>query len=286
MICKQKKWVGGRLARLFAGVLLAASTNAQAIDIYAVTEGGILARFDSATPGTVPQLGLVSGLGAGESVVGLDFRPSNGRLYALSKDPANAGRLYSVDRTTGAATLVATLAADPADLDVPYTLLSGTKFGMNFNPVADRLRVVSDSGMNIRVNPATGLVITDVTLNPGPPNVVGVAYINSYAGAASTTLYDIDSSSDSLLIQNPPNNGSVATVGALGVDTTAIAGFDIVTVGSDNSAYATFTVGGTVGLYSINLASGAATSLGSVGGNLELIALAVLPDYLFRNGFD
>jgi hypothetical protein len=194
--------------------------------------------------------------------------------------------LYSVDRTTAAATLVATLAADPADTDFPYTSLSGTKFGMNFNPIVDRLRVVSDNGMNIRVNPATGLVITDNALNPGTPNVVGVAYINSYAGSASTTLYDIDSSTDSLLVQNPVNNGTVTTVGALGVDTTGIAGFDIVTLGSDNSAYATFTVSGTVGLYSINLLTGAATSLGSVGGNLELIALAVLPDYLFRNGFD
>jgi len=285
MLREIHKWIAA-LPRVSAGVMLAASAHVQAIDIYAVTEGGILARFDSATPGTVPQLEVVTGLGAGESIVGLDFRPSNGKLYVLTKDPTSSGRLYSVDRTTAAATLVATLAADPADTDFPYTSLSGTKFGMNFNPIVDRLRVVSDNGMNIRVNPATGLVITDNALNPGTPNVVGVAYINSYAGAASTTLYDIDSSSDSLLQQNPVNNGTVTTVGALGIDTTAIAGFDIVTLGSDNSAYATFTVGGTVGLYSINLLTGAATSLGSVGGNLELIALAVLPDYLFRNGFD
>jgi len=286
MSCKQKKWFGHRLARLFAGVLLAASANVQAIDIYAVTEGGILARFDSATPGTVPQLGLVTGLGAGESVVALDFRPSNGKLYALSKDAASAGRLYSVDRTTGAATLVGTLAADPADIDNPYTTLAGTKFGINFNPISDRLRVVSNVGMNIRVSPNNGLVITDPAINPGTANIVGVAYINSYAGAASTTLYDIDSSSDSLLIQNPPNNGSLTTVGALGVDFTDIAGFDIVTLGADNYGYATLTVGGTVGLYSINLSTGAASALGNVGGDLPAIGLAILPDYLFRNGFD
>src|SRR6478735_5894510 len=106
MICNQKKWFGGRLAKLFAGVMLAASVNVQAIDIYAVTTNGILARFDSATPGTVPQLDLVTGLGVGEDIVGLDFRPANGGLYALTKDAAAAGRLYSVDRTSGVATLV------------------------------------------------------------------------------------------------------------------------------------------------------------------------------------
>jgi len=286
MIRKVHKWITALPKVAVAGAMLAASVNVQAIDIYAVTEGGILARFDSATPGTVPQLGLITGLGAGESVVGLDFRPSNGRLYALSKDAADAGRLYSVDRTTGAATLAATLAADPADVDNPYTTLSGTKFGINFNPVSDRLRVVSSAGMNIRVNPGTGLVITDPAINPGTANVVGVAYINSYAGATSTTLYDSDSSSDSLLIQNPPNNGTLMTVGAFGVDFTDIAGFDIVTLGADNYAYATLTVGGTVGLYSINLSTGAASALGNVGGDLPVIGLAILPDYLFRNGFD
>ena len=265
-------------------MMLVASAHVQAIDIYAVTEGGVLARFDSATPGTVPQLDVVTGLGAGESIIGLDFRPANGGLYALTKDAAAAGRLYRIERTSGVATLVAPLA--PIDVSDPYTALSGTKFGINFNPIADRLRVVSDVGMNIRVNPGTAGVLTDNAINPGPANIVGVAYINSYAGAASTTLYDIDSSNDSLLLQNPPNNGTVTTVGALGVDTTGIAGFDIVTLGSNNFAYATFTVGGTVGLYSINLATGAATSLGSVGGNLELITLAILPDYLFHNGFD
>jgi hypothetical protein len=286
MICNQEKWFGGKLARLFAAMLLAASAHVQAIDIYAVTEGGILARFDSATPGTVPQLGLVTGLGAGESVVGLHFRPSNGRLYALTKDPASSGRLYSVDRTTGAATLVGTLAADPVDVDSPYTALGGTKFGMSFNPVLDRLRVVSNAGMNVRINPSTGLVITDPAINPGAANVVGVAYINSYAGATITTLYDIDSSVDSLLTQIPANNGTLITVGALGVDFTDIAGFDVVTLGADNYAYATLVVGGTVGLYSINLSTGAATSLGNVGGDLAVIGLAILPDYLFHNGFD
>src|SRR5258705_12461212 len=126
MIRKPQKWLAGQLAKVFAGVLLAAAANVQAIDIYAVTAGGILARFDSATPGTPSLLVLISGLGPGESVVGLDFRPANGKLYALTKDGAGTGSLYSVDRITGFATFVTTLAADPVDLPSPYTALSGT----------------------------------------------------------------------------------------------------------------------------------------------------------------
>src|SRR5581483_1695827 len=130
-------------------------------------------------------------------------------------DAGGVGRLYTIDTATAAATLVATLAADPADLTNPYTTLSGASFGVDFNPVADRLRLVSDAGQNLRVNPANGLVTTDADLNPGMPHVVGVAYTNSFAGASATTLYDIDSASDTLLIQNPPNNGTLTAVGPL-----------------------------------------------------------------------
>lgn len=269
----------------FAGLLLAASAQAFAVDIYAVTSGGIFARFDNASPGSLDALTLITGLSAGETVIGMDFRPSTRQLYIVTK-ASGVGRLYTVNPDTAAATLVETLAADPADAASPYTSLSGTRFGINFNPVPDRLRIVSDSGMNIRVNPATALVITDSSLNPGSPHVVAVAYTNSYAGATATTIYDIDSTSNSLFIQNPPNNGTVSVVGALGVDTSDVVGFDILSLGGTNIAYATFTVGGTVGLYTIDLVTGAATLVGNVGGNPALIGIAIDQDRIFRNGFE
>ncbi|HET7065555.1 MAG TPA: DUF4394 domain-containing protein [Rudaea sp.] len=272
---------------MFAAALLAGPANAAAIGIHGVTADGTFVRFDSATPGVLNLLVLgISGLGAGETIAGLDIRPANGKLYALTIGSGGAGRLYTLNPASGAASLVGLLSADPADVDAPYTALSGTKFGMNFQPAVDRLRVVSDSGMNIRINPATTGVITDVALNPGTPHVVGIAYTNSYPGASVTTLYDIDSGSDALLNQSNANGGLLASVGSLGVATSDIVGFDIVSLNGDDFAYATLRVGGTVGLYTINLTTGAAGLVGSVLGNPPIIGLAIEPDYIFHNGFD
>ncbi len=283
---RSRKRFSDSVPNAIAGLLLACSANTWAFDIYAVTTSGILARFDNATPSTLDLVQSITGLGVGESVIGIDIRPADLKLYALTRDLNNNGRLYTIDRATSAATPIGTLAADPTDLSSPYTTLSGAYFGMNFNPVVDRLRLVGDNGMNMRVNPNMALVLTDNALNPGSPNVVGVAYINSFAGATSTTLYDIDSASDTLHLQNPPNNGTLTTVGALGVDTSGIVGFDITTIDATDFAYATLSVGGTVGLYSINLSSGAATLVGDVGGNLAAISIAIEPDRIFQNGFN
>lgn len=271
------KWFVPALRAMFAAALLTCSAGTAAIGIYGVTADGVFVRFDSATPGVLNLLILsVSGLGAGETIVGLDIRPADQKLYALTIDGSSVGRLYTLNRTTGAASLVGTLSAQ----------LSGTKFGMNFQPVVDRLRVVSDSGMNIRVDPDTATVIIDVALNPPTPHVVAIGYTNSYVGAATTALYDIDSGNDSLLIQTNANGGILAPVGALGVATSDIVGFDIVSLGGNDFAYATLRVAGTVGLYAISLATGAATLVGSVLGNPSIIGLAVEPDSIFHNGFD
>jgi hypothetical protein len=282
-----RKFLVRTFRAVFAVLLLACSASATAIGIYGVTADGALVRFDSTTPGVLNLLVLsIAGLGAGETIVGLDIRPIDGKLYALTIGSGGSGRLYTVNRTTGAASLLGMLSADPADVDAPYTGLSGTKFGMNFQPVVDRLRVVSDSGMNIRINLTTTAVITDVDLNPGTPHVVGIAYTNSYVGAVATALYDIDSGSDALFNQSNANGGVLASVGPLNVATGDVVGFDIVSIGGSDIAYATLRVGGTVGLYTINLTTGAAALVGSVLGNPPIIGLAIEPDSIFHNGFD
>ncbi len=259
---------------------------AHAIAIFALTNLDSIVEFDSATPGTVHALPTLVGFGAGEDLIGIDLRPANQRLYALTRSPVNVGHLYTINTSTGEATLIGTLAADPADVTVPYTALSGIHFGMNFNPVPDRLRLVSDDGTDMRVNADTALVITDAAMNPGTPHVVGVAYTNSFAGATTTTLYDIDSTSDHLLIQNPPNNGTLIDIGALGVAAGDTLGFDIATLAAVNYAYAGLTVGGTTGLYTINLTSGAASLLGNIGtGSVPVISIAADVDYIFSSGF-
>ena len=270
-----------------SGLLLSLSAlNAQAETAYLLAGNHLLHRFVTDTPGAFDASIPLSGLGAGETAIGMDARPLTRQLYVLTQDAANAGRIYTLNSDTGAATLVATLAADPADLTDPYTALGGTSFGVDFNPVPDRLRVESNALQNLRVNPATGLVTTDNALNPGTPQIVGSGYTNSYAGAPSTTLYTLDANADVLAIQNPPNNGTLVMVGALGFDFSQLAGFDIAGGSGVQTAYAALTVGGLSGFYRIDLTTGGATLFGQLPGSPPIIDMAVSLDIVFYNGFE
>jgi Domain of unknown function (DUF4394) len=256
---------------------------AHGVALFALTNVSTIVEFDSATSTTVRTMPALLGFGLGENLVGIALRPANQRLYALTRNAANAGALYTINTSTGVATLVAALTPAAAS---SYTSLSGTRFAMKFNPSVDRLRLVSDDGTDMRVVADTAQVLVDTPLNPGSPHIVGVAYTNSFAGAASTTLYDIDSSTDTLSTQNPPNSGMLNVVGALGFDVSAELGFDIATLATVNYAYAGFTVGGTSKLYTIDLTSGAASALGNIGsGSVPIISLVADVDYVFRNGF-
>jgi len=242
--------------------------------IFAVTTGNALLRFDSAAPGTILSTTAITGLQASETLLGIDFRPATGQLYGLG----STSRLYAIDTTTGVATQVG---ASPF-----ATALSGVDFGVDFNPTVDRLRVVSDADQNLRLNPNNGtLAAEDSPLayavgDPhvgANPNVVGSAYTNNFAGATTTTLYAIDSNLDILAIQNPPNSGILNTVGSLGVNTSGLAGFDIA---AGSMVFASLTVGGVVRLFTINLSTGAATLVGSIGtGTTAIRDIAVVPEW-------
>jgi hypothetical protein len=244
--------------------LLLASASALAQTIVGLNDGNALVRFPAAAPGTVLATTPVTGLQAGDTLLGIDVRPATGQLYGL----ATGGRLYTIDPATGVATLASTL----------NVALSGTVFATDFNPVPDRLRVISDSGQNLRINVTTGETLVDGAINPAGSFIAGAAYINSVGGAATTALYDIDVVASRLLLQNPPNDGTVTPVGPLGValDAGGSVGFDVRTVGATNTAYAVLRVAGTTGLYTVNLATGAATLVGPVGGNPSLRGMAVL----------
>jgi hypothetical protein len=242
--------------------LFAGAAQTRAVTLYGVSVSNQLVRFDSATPANVTTIGAITGLQAGENILGIDFRPATGQLYALG----STSRLYVINLSTGAATAVGTAGA--------FTL-SGTDFGFDFNPTVDRLRVVSNTGQNLRLNPNDGtLTANDGALNPGTPSVTAAAYTNSFAGATATTLYDIDTNSDRLLIQNPPNAGTLVDVGALGVNADGVNGFDITT--GNNTAFAALQVGGATGLYRINLTTGAATLIGQIGSGAALRGLAIV----------
>jgi hypothetical protein len=240
--------------------------TAHAEPIIGLTVANSLVTFDSATPGTATAPVPVTGLGGGETLHAIDRRPANGFLYGLG----SLNNLYTVNATTGAATLIGGGGFS----------LNGISFGFDFNPVVDRIRVTSHLDQNLRLNPNDGtLTATDTLLayaagdpNAGVnPNVVGSAYTNSFAPSPrmtpGTTLYDIDSNLDILAIQNPPNNGTLNTVGALGIDLISeLLGFDISGVTGTG-----FLANGS-SFYTVNLATGAATLVGNTAAPLIGIA--------------
>ena len=202
---------------------------------------------------------------AGENILGIDFRVATGQLYALG----SASRLYTINLLTGAATQVGSAGAFS---------LSGSSFGFDFNPTVDRIRVVSDAGQNLRLNPNDGtLTATDVALNPGTPNVIGSGYTNTDLDPGTgTALYAIDSIADALYQQNPPNDGALVLVGSLGLDIGGAGAFDIAFPG--NIGYAALLVGGVTSLYQINLGTGAATLVGAIGnGATGISGLSAVP---------
>ena len=241
--------------------------------VYAVDVDGRLISFRVNAPDKI-SIQLVTGLQAGEKLLGIDFRPADGKMYGLG----SSSRLYTVDRATGAAAVVGD--------GTPFTpALAGQAHGFDVNPAADKIRVHTDVDQNLRLDPVTGKVVaSDGALafaagdpNFGQsPNIVGAAYTNSVSPApATTTLYGIDSTRDLLVQLANPNDGQVSTLGTLGVDVDQVAGFDI--NGAGNTAYAILRVGAEVGFYTIDITSGAASKAGTITYPLPLAGMAIEP---------
>lgn len=235
---------------------IAIPTNSVA---YSVDESNNLLVFDFMASG-LPISKAIMGLQPNEMILGIDMRPANGQLYALG----SSSRVYTLNLATGAATVVGGQLS---------TLLNGTSFGFDFNPTVDRIRVVSNTGQNLRLDPTTAAVTIDGTLNPGTPMISAAAYTNNFPGATTTTLFDIDAGTDKLYIQTPPNNGTLAEVGSLGINVELNNGFDI--GGTSNKAYALLRVGGLTKMYSINLTTGAASLFSEFPSNVRGLAIGL-----------
>lgn len=233
---------------------LAIKTNPIA---YATSADNKLFRFNPMSP-MMNSVDLI-GLSNGETVVGLDFRPVNGALYAIT----NQSRLLTVNTANGQVTAIGS-ALMPA--------LSGTSFGFDFNPTVDRIRLVSNTGQNLRLHPDLGTVVfTDGMLNPGTPNVNSGAYDNNFASSTATTLYVIDSENDMMYRQIPPNAGTLVQVGPLGVNIEAENGFDV--GGASNMAFGLLKSNNMTAVYRLNLTNGAATKVADF--NINATAMAV-----------
>lgn len=229
---------------------------------YAVDEANNLLIFNPAAPQTVITK-AITGLQAGEQIHGIDFRPANGQLFAFAVGMNGAARLYVLNTASGAATAVGT----------GFTVSStATSFAFDFNPTVDRIRLISNTGQNLRLNPNDGTIAaTDGNINPGSPAVSGAAYTNNFNGTTSTVLFVLDGGN--LYRQDPPNNGTLVSIGALNQTVLSGNGFDI--GGRSGTAYAILTSGTTTQLYTVNLTTGALTAAGMFSSRVRGFALGL-----------
>lgn len=258
-----------------------------------------LIQFDISNPNQLNSPVPVTGLGPGETLVGIDVRPQTGKLYGLTRSGGGV-RLYVISPQTGVAVPLTPTPVQFDDGQGNPVAVEGTRFEFDFNPTVDRIRVVTNAGQNFRLNPNTGQIIDGNTGSPtavagvnpdGPINgaataLDGTAYTNNAPNVSVTTQYTLDAASNSLLIQNPPNSGTQTqprpiTLKGSPLDFTAVNGFDIpagidVTTANQPASgqgLAVLTVAGTPGLYRIDLATGAADRLGDLGSNMGLGAV-------------
>lgn len=247
--------------------------------VWALSARGELLRVNAGVPQQVQQRVAVSGLEVGDRWVGIDFRVARGVLYALSA----RGRLYTLDLATGRASRV-------GQQDVE---LIGTRFAMDFNPAVDRIRVMSDSGQNLRLHPDTGAV---VARDPAPayaagdpadgqrPLIAAAGYTYNKVNEKLTSNYAIDLARGTLVLQGSregvvpevsPNTGRLFTVGALATGALDDAALDIADI--DNTALAALATRGRTRLFRLDLASGQATLLGTLADGGPITGLAIEP---------
>jgi hypothetical protein len=254
----------GALALIAAAA--AASTAGQAATMVALKDGKAVVWIDTEqkrVTGTAP-------LAGGASLIGFDVRPADGKLYGLTAD----GVIVTVEARTG---------KWEKKSELTEKLPVGVMFAVDFNPAADRLRVVTHTGMSYRINVDDGKTIVDGSLKyaeadahkGATPKVTAVAYSNSFAGTKETTLYDIDLSTGTLVKQVPPNDGTLNTIGTLGAKIDGAVAFDILSDGKGGNS-GLMLAGGT--LYAVDLASGMTKSTGKIAGLTGVISdIAVLP---------
>ena len=248
------------------GLLAMTSPAASAATIAALQNGTTIVWIDTEQKNVTGAVTLQNGA----SLVGIDVRPADGKLYGLARD----GAVVTVDVKTGAWQKVSQL-SEPLPKD--------GAIAVDFNPVADRMRVLGANGLNLRVNVADGTATVDGALKYAPtdaamsktPMVAAGAYTNSQAGAKETTLYDVDSASATLLKQAPPNDGVLATVGTLGVTLGNAVAFDVWSDGMGRNV-GWLVSGGA--LHTVDLSTGKATTVGPIAGLKGAVGdIAILP---------
>jgi trimeric autotransporter adhesin len=257
----------GLLSLAFANASVAAQpATPPAFDLAALAADNTLVTFRSDGPRETRSTKIS---GTDGPLIGIDVRPADGKLYGISE----GGTIYTIDASTGSVARVSRLSS----------AFRGAKAsGFDFNPQNDRLRLVAATGQNVRVNVDVGavgidgvLTFTSDDLHAGArPTIVAAGYTKNMKGTTSTVLFDIDSAFDILVKQDPPNDGTLTTVGPLKVDCDANTGLDIAT-DAQGVEYPFLICG--VELYVVDTRTGVARSVGKVQSAAPaFIGLAVL----------
>jgi Domain of unknown function (DUF4394) len=256
-------------ALLLGGALAATAGSAvDAATLVGLTADNYLLRIDSETRRASAPVRVT---GAPGRLVGIDVRPADGKLYGLTE----SGQIVTIDSMSG-------LAARVSQLSERFE--SGGRTVVDFNPVADRLRVMGMNGANLRVNVQTGEATNDGQLKYAAgtpwaetaPRVTAGAYTNSVGGAQQTALLTIDSLTRTLNLQAPPNDGAQQPRGEVAPSLPAGVAFDILADGQGNNRG--FLLAGDK-LHEVDLQSGRATALGAVSGlpgGAEVIDIAAM----------
>ena len=249
--------------------------RSRTLQVVGLTSDNRLVCFNEYSPQEARSINFVSNLSGGDTfLIGIDFRVQNRLLYGVG----NAGGVYVIDTANAVATLVNRLSV---------ALDGSASYGVDFNPAADRLRITSSKGQNLRHNVnAGGVTVVDGALNYTPGvtalGIVGSAYTNNDLNAnTATTLYALDSTLDQIALQSPPNAGTLAATGKLTVDATDVAGFDIYSTIRDSvtvevqSLASIKAADGSTSLYSVKLPTGKATLRGSFGALNSVTDIAI-----------
>jgi Domain of unknown function (DUF4394) len=255
-----------QLAAIAALSILGFSAPASAATVVGLKDGKSLILIDSDTKRVTKTVKL----DGGATLVGIDVRPANGMLYGVTP----AGDIVTVDAKTGKWEKKSTLSEKlPANATIT----------IDFNPVADRMRILTSTGVSLRVNVDDGKATVDGALKYADtepskgktPNIQAGGYSNSCPNVKETALYDIDTATMALMKQAPPNDGILVTIGALGTKVQGPLAFDVYT---DCKGTSTGWLLHSGWLSSIDLASGKLSRVGAIkGSGGKVTDIAVLP---------
>ena len=184
-------------------------------DIYALNTNNVLLIMPAGTTGFTRLVRLDDG---NSNFIGIDFRPANNQLYALT----DTGILYTVGLGTTNLGVLTKVSTQTPRFDAGYQSL------MDFNPVVDAIREIGSDNSNYAVvKDAAGVLNTTAVQTsltyPAPdvnagrdPNISCGAYNNNVAGATVTIFYAVDYARDQFVTIPPAApGGSSATGGGL-----------------------------------------------------------------------